>query len=256
MSRADRPSRFWEAVAVVLLKPPMLVLTKRDWRGAENLPRTGGIIVATNHLSWTDPVLLTHFLYENGRWPFFLAKAGVFRVPVLGKIIGWLRAIPVYRESADAARSLRAAEEALERGACVIFYPEGTCTRDPALWPMTGKTGAARLALSTGAPVIPIGHWGAHELLPYGEKKPRLFPRKTFLVKAGPPVDLSRYRGRPPHATVLRDATADIMFAITAQVAELRGEKAPDELFDRNAPSPGGHEISSRDPEDPRTPEK
>jgi 1-acyl-sn-glycerol-3-phosphate acyltransferase len=65
----------------------------------------------------------------------------------------------------------------LAAGACVIVYPEGTATRDPDLWPMVGKTGAARLALTTGAPVISIAHWGAQDILPYGSKKPKLWPR-------------------------------------------------------------------------------
>ncbi|GAA5042066.1 1-acyl-sn-glycerol-3-phosphate acyltransferase [Thermocatellispora tengchongensis] len=228
MSRPERPPWFWEAVAVAICKPLMLLLTKRDWRGGEHLPRKGGIIIVTNHLSWTDPVLLSHFLYDNGRWPVFLAKAGVFRAPAVGKIIRWLRTIPVYRGSTEAGKSLAAAERGIRDGAAVIFYPEGTVTRDPDLWPMTGKTGAARLALATGAPVIPIAHWGAHELLPYGSKKPNLFPRKTFHVKAGPPVDLSKYAGPPVTAEVLRDATADIIAAITALLADIRGEKPPE----------------------------
>ncbi|GLW06092.1 1-acyl-sn-glycerol-3-phosphate acyltransferase [Microtetraspora sp. NBRC 13810] len=210
----------------------MLLFTRRDWRGSEHLPRTGGVIVATNHLSWTDPVLVSHFLFDNGRWPVFLAKSGVFGVPVVGKIIAWLRTIPVYRGTGDAARSLSAAEEALRGGACVVFYPEGTCTRDPDLWPMTGKTGVARLALATGAPVIPVAHWGAQVLLPYGSKKPRLFPRTTFRLLAGPPVDLSRYAGRSPDGDVLHEATADIMAAITVQLGELRGKQPPARPFD------------------------
>src|SRR5690606_31335223 len=125
------------------------------------------------------------------------------------------------------------AEEALREGACVVVYPEGTVTRDPDLWPMVGKTGVARLALATGVPVIPVAHWGAQELLPYGkETRPRLLPRKTFRVLVGPPVDLSKYQGQPIRGTVLREATADIMAAITRQLEELRGEKAPDTPYD------------------------
>ncbi|MGA5759205.1 lysophospholipid acyltransferase family protein [Nonomuraea bangladeshensis] len=232
MSRRTRPSRFWETLAVVVVKPLSRLLVKRDWRHGERLPRTGGIIIAANHLSWTDPVLLAHFLFNNGRWPVVLAKSALFRVPLLRQALIGLLAIPVERGSAEAARSLRISSERLQDGCAILFYPEGTCTRDPALWPMVGKTGAARLALESGVPVIPIAHWGAHELLPYGEKKPRIFPRKTFRVSVGPPVDLSAYAGRPPQGDVLREATADIMAAITAQLAELRGEKAPEAPYD------------------------
>ncbi|NBE96117.1 1-acyl-sn-glycerol-3-phosphate acyltransferase [Nonomuraea sp. KC401] len=232
MSRPTRPSRFWETLAVVVVKPLSRLLVKKDWRGGERIPRTGGVIIATNHLSWADPVLLSHFLYNNGRWPVILAKSALFKVPFLGRAVTALLAIPVARGSREAALSLQISAERLADGCAIMFYPEGTCTRDPGLWPMVGKTGAARLALQSGAPVIPVAHWGAHELLPYGEKKPRLFPRKTFRVSVGPPVDLSKYADRPPHADVLREATADIMAAITAQLAGLRGEKAPETPYD------------------------
>ena len=72
---------------------------------------------------------------------------------------------------------------AVRDGECVVVYPEGTLTRDPDLWPMTGKSGAARIALETGCPVIPVGQWGAHELLPPYSKKPDLFPRKQIVMK-------------------------------------------------------------------------
>lgn len=232
MSRPTRPSRFWETLAVVIVKPLSWLLVKKDWRRGDLLPRTGGVILAVNHLSWSDPVLLAHFLYNNGRWPVILAKASLFKVPLLGHAVRALCAIPVHRGSSAAARSLHESAARLADGAAILFYPEGTCTRDPELWPMVGKTGAARLALESGVPVIPIAHWGAHELLPYGRKWPRLLPRKTFRVLVGPPVDLSKYRDLPPRADVLRDATADIMAAITAQLAELRGEKAPRTPYD------------------------
>ncbi|MGW4422079.1 lysophospholipid acyltransferase family protein [Streptosporangium sp. NPDC004631] len=233
MRRPGWPSRFWVAVAVTIVKPISWLLVGKDWRGAGHLPDGGGIILVVNHLSWADPVLVADYLYSNGRWPVILAKSGLFSVPVLGHAVKGLMAIPVYRESADAARSLAESERRLAEGACVMFYPEGTCTRDPRLWPMEGKTGAARLALATGAPVIPVAHWGAQEILPYGRRWPRLLPRKTFRVLAGPPVDLSKYEGQPLHADVLRRATADIMAAIAVQLAELRGEKAPETLFKR-----------------------
>ncbi|MGI5273897.1 lysophospholipid acyltransferase family protein [Nonomuraea sp. CA-218870] len=232
MSGLTRPSRFWETLAVVIVKPLSWLLIKRDWRRGDRIPRTGGVILVANHLSWADPVLLAHFLYDHGRWPIVLAKSSLFKVPLLGYAVRSLRAIPVYRGSSDAARSLHESAERLKEGGAILFYPEGTCTRDPRLWPMTGKTGAARLALETGVKVIPVAHWGAQELLPYGEKRPRLFPRKTFRVTVGEPVDLSKYAGLPPHAPVLRDATADIMAAITEQLAVLRGEKAPETSYD------------------------
>jgi 1-acyl-sn-glycerol-3-phosphate acyltransferase len=232
MSRPGRPSLILEAIVVVIVKTLLLLFTKRAWRGREHLPRQGGVILAANHLSWSDPLLLAHFTYNSGRWPVYLAKSGVFDIPVVGWIVRHCRQIPVYRGRSDAALSLKEAETALADGSCVIFFPEGTCTRDPDLWPMAAKTGVARIALATGVPVIPVAIWGGHELLPYGKTKPRLFPRKTFHAMAGPPVDLSKYQGEPMRGAVLRGATADIMAAITAQLAEIRGEKAPDTPYD------------------------
>jgi len=109
----------------------------------------------------------------------------------------------------------------------VIFYPEGTATRDPDLWPMVAKTGVARLALATGAPVIPVAHWGTQDILPYGSKKVRLFPRKTVRTVAGKPVDLSEWAGKHTSAKALRAATDAIMGEVTALVAELREEQPP-----------------------------
>ncbi|GAA3295671.1 hypothetical protein GCM10020295_23410 [Streptomyces cinereospinus] len=140
--------------------------------------------------------------------------------------------IPVYRESTDALSAFRAAIDAVERGECVAFYPEGTITRDPDGWPMTGKTGAARVALKTKCPVIPVAQWGANELLPPYATKPRLLPRKTSRVLAGPPVDLSRFYGKDMTAEVLKEATEVIMAAITRQLEEIRGERAPETPYD------------------------
>ena len=86
---------------------------------------------------------------------------------------------------------------AVQAGKCVVVYPEGTITRDPDLWPMVGKSGAARIALATGAPVVPIGQWGAQQLLAPYAKRPDLFPRKLITMKVGDPVDLSDLPRRP-----------------------------------------------------------
>jgi 1-acyl-sn-glycerol-3-phosphate acyltransferase len=211
-----------------------LVLFKRDWQGMEHIPADGGFITAVNHNSYLDPLSYAHFQYNTGRVPRFLAKAGLFKSGFVGLMMRGTGQIPVYRETTDAATAFRAAVAAIDRGECVAFYPEGTLTRDPEMWPMQGKTGAARVALQTMVPVIPVAQWGANEAAPpYAkEKKLRLFPRKTLRVQAGPPVDLSEFYGKEPTAEVLRVVTERIMAAITEQLAELRGEKAPPEPFD------------------------
>ncbi|WP_087926082.1 lysophospholipid acyltransferase family protein [Streptomyces albireticuli] len=224
---------FWYRFTAVLAKPPLVVLFKRDWRGMEHIPADGGFITAVNHNSYLDPLSYAHFQYNTGRVPRFLAKAALFKGGFVGTILRGTGQIPVYRESTDAATAFRSAVDAINRGECVAFYPEGTLTRDPEMWPMEGKTGAARVALLTKAPVIPVAQWGANEAMPpYAkENKLRLFPRKTLRVVAGPPVDLSAYYGKEPTAEVLRGATEDIMSAITALLAELRGEPAPAEPY-------------------------
>lgn len=210
-----------------------MAFTRRDWRGAEHLPTDRGFIACGNHISHLDPFTFAHFLYDHGRPPRFLAKDSVFRIPVLGRIVSGAGQIPVYRETLQAGKAFSAAVAAVEAGECLAIYPEATLTRDPDLWPMIGKTGAARVALTTGAPVIPIAQWGVHEILaPYGAV-PRLLPRRTVHVWAGPPVDLSAFAGSDrPDAATLRAATDVILRAVTALLEQIRGEQAPDRRWD------------------------
>jgi 1-acyl-sn-glycerol-3-phosphate acyltransferase len=220
--------RFAEAV----LRPPLTAFTRRDWRGGEHLPRDRGFIAASNHISHADPLTLAHFLLDHGCPPRFLAKEAVFRIPVAGRIIAGAGQIPVYRETADAGKALVAAVDAVRAGECVAIYPEATLTRDPALWPMTGKTGTARIALTTRCPVVPVAQWGAQAILaPYGRRL-RLLPRKLVHVWAGPPVDLSPWRDAPLDAAVLGEATAAIVAALTGLLEQIRGEQAPQPRWD------------------------
>ncbi|MEU8469891.1 lysophospholipid acyltransferase family protein [Streptomyces sp. NPDC029006] len=223
---------FWYRFAAVLCKPPLVVLIKRDWRGMEHIPAEGGFITVVNHNSHVDPFAYAHYQYNTGRVPRFLAKSGLFRKGFVGAAMRGTGQIPVYRESTDALSAFRAAIAAVERGECVAFYPEGTLTRDPDGWPMTAKTGAARVALQTKCPVIPVAQWGANELLPPYARKPNLFPRKTHHVLAGPAVDLSRFYDREMTPEVLKEATEVIMAAITRQLEHIRGEKAPETPYD------------------------
>ncbi|MET7681671.1 lysophospholipid acyltransferase family protein [Streptomyces sp. NPDC005423] len=223
---------FWYRFAAVLCKPPLLVLIKRDWRGMEHIPAEGGFITAVNHNSHVDPLAYGHFQYNTGRVPRFLAKSSLFRSGFVGAAMRGTGQIPVYRETTDALSAFRAAIGAVERGECVAFYPEGTITRDPDQWPMTAKTGAARVALETKCPVIPVAQWGANELLPPYARKLHVLPRKTSQVLAGPPVDLSPFYGREMTPELLKEATEVIMAAITRLLEEIRGEKAPDTPYD------------------------
>jgi hypothetical protein len=111
----------------------------------------------------------------------------------------------------------------------------------------------ARLALTTGAPVIPIAHWGAQDVLPYGSSRPHLWPRKTVRMVAGPPVDLSAFRDQPLNSATLRDATAVVMTEVTALLAGLRGETPPAVPYDPAGRGRAAAQIGRTEPAAPAT---
>lgn len=235
---------------VLVLEPPLLVLTRRRWHGGEHIPARGGCVLAVNHISHVDPVTCAHFVYAWGRIVRFLTKAEIFDVPFVGRVVRSAQQIPVYRLTTDAAQSFAAAVEAVRQGECVVVYPEGTITREPDLWPMTGKTGAARIALAAGVPVIPVAQWGAHEILPPYTTRPHLLPRKTISMTAGPPVRLDDLAGRSLTPEVLREATTRIMDDVTGLLEQIRGARAPAVRFDPRAAGirPIGNPHPSRKP--------
>jgi 1-acyl-sn-glycerol-3-phosphate acyltransferase len=219
-------------LAVPILKPLLLATTKRTWIDGDKIPATGGCILVFNHVSHIDPITAAHLVYDYGRMPRYLAKSGLFKNAALASFLRAAGQIPVDRLSRNAKGAFDAAVAAVEAGECVVVYPEGTLTRDPGLWPMAGKSGAARIALATGCPVIPVGQWGAHDLLyPYA-KKPHLFPRTQITVKVGDPVPLDDLRDKPRTSETVNEATRRIMAALTDLVAELRHETPPSERFD------------------------
>jgi len=212
--------------------PLLNLVGKKQWQGGENLPKSGKIIVASNHVSYLDVLFLTHFLFRNGRAPRYIGKEGVFKVPVIGKIILAAGMVPVARESKDASKALDHAVRLLEVGHCVGVYPEGTLTRDPDGWPMVAKTGLARLAIATNTPIIPIAQWGSQIVMPTYEKKIKFFPRTPIKVLVGKPIDLSAWHGKEGDPEALREATAFVMRELTNLLEQLRGEKRPDAIFD------------------------
>ena len=222
--------------AVAVLEPFLTLWTRRERRNLEILerdyPPNDGIIVVVNHMSWFDPMNVSHVLWDAGRPPRFLAKDRLFDVPGLGQVLDGAGQIPVFRETADAASAVRAAIEAVNAGECVVIYPEGTMTRDPDLWPMTGRTGAAQLALITGAPVIPMAQWGPQEVMAPYAKEFKLFPPKKMQTMIGEPVDFSDLIDQDITKEVLEEATARIISDITRLLEELRGESAPPERLD------------------------
>jgi 1-acyl-sn-glycerol-3-phosphate acyltransferase len=189
-------------------------------------------VVCPNHISYVDVFAFAHFLYDSGHPPFFLGKEGLFKIPIIGRLLISAQQIPVARGTSHAGEAFSAAVEAVRGGKCVPIFPEGTLTRDPQMWPMTGKTGAARVALTTRCPVIPVAQWGPQEIQRPYARELHLFPRKTMRLRAGPPVDLSDLYDRPLDTATLREATNRILGAITSQLETIRGEKAPATRFD------------------------
>ena len=224
---ARRRLGIWRRLAVVVVKPVLTIWTRRTWTGMEHLAGPGGLILVANHISHADPLVSAHFIYDAGRWPRFLGKASVFRVPIVGPIIHKAGQIPVERGSLEAAKSLERLAAAVREGGAVVIYPEGTTSRQPDLWPMRGKTGVARLALTTGAPVVPIVMWGPQKMFDPRTKKLSLRPRIPVTVTAGPPIDLSRWAGATPSKSVLDEMTETIMLRLRDMLAEIRGETPP-----------------------------
>lgn len=232
--RPIRPTRTGDALfhlAATGVRAVYSLLMTKSWSGTEHLRREGGYIVVANHVTEIDPLTVAYPVYKAGTIPRFLAKESLFRVPALGWLLRETAQIPVFRGSMDANRSLEAARAVVDAGGAVIIYPEGTLTRDPELWPMQGRTGAARLALATGAPVIPMAHWGDQEFLAPKATKPSLFPRKHVRTLVGPPLDLSDLAAdsRTGHVgrQALAEATERMMGAITGLLEQVRGEQAP-----------------------------
>jgi 1-acyl-sn-glycerol-3-phosphate acyltransferase len=220
-------------VAVPIVKPVLLATTRPHWVDAEKLPASGGVILALNHVSHVDPLTAAHLVWDYGRVPHYLAKSALFKNKQFGAFLRAAGQIPVDRSAG--AHAFEDAVAAVNEGHVVVVYVEGSITKDPDGWPMVGKSGAARIALATGAPVIPVGQWGAQELLPAYSAKPNLKGRKTVTMKVGDPVPLEDLRAQELTPKVVSEATDRIMAAIVGLVEEIRGAKAPAERFDPRA---------------------
>lgn len=203
-------------------------------RGRADLVRAlppGGVIVISNHTSYADGVLLALVCRRLGRSARLLATAGVFRAPVLGSVVRTLGFIPVNRGGTDAADSLTPAADALAAGELVALFPEGRLTRDPDHWPEKAKTGAVRLALRTGAPIVPVAMDGAHRVVGRSNHFGRLIVdvvvRPKVRTAVGAPIDVrSLLRGEPTPDEVRR-LTDEVMTHLIDLVEELRGRQAP-----------------------------
>jgi 1-acyl-sn-glycerol-3-phosphate acyltransferase len=228
--RSEKTFAFRTLAAVVV--PLMSIAASLKISNADKVPASGAFVLSPNHYSNIDPVVMGWALWKIGRAPRFLAKASLFKLPVVGAVLRSTGQIPVERSGTVRGNDpLKAANALVRNGNGVIIYPEGSLTRDPDLWPMRGKTGAVRTALEQNLPVIPAAHWGTQDLMPRYTNKIRFFPRTTIHITFGDPVDLDEFRGRPLDQATLKGATEAVMAAITVLVEELRGEKAPAERW-------------------------
>jgi 1-acyl-sn-glycerol-3-phosphate acyltransferase len=200
----------------------------------KHLPKKTGYVLVGNHCTNLDGVGMAYFgFWWLKRMPHFLAKEAIFRVPVLGWILLHLGQVPIFRDGKNRNdEPLRAAIEYLRAGQVLIMYPEGTLTREPDMWPMRGKPGAVRMALEAGVPVYPFGQWGTQEVLGRYSNKFKPSPKKRMRIIVGDAVNLDQYRDHKPSLEELVSATEQVMKEITKLVEELRGEKAPETLFD------------------------
>jgi 1-acyl-sn-glycerol-3-phosphate acyltransferase len=192
--------------------------------------RGGPLILASNHIGTFDPVALVAACARLGLAPRMMATGGLFRTPVIGAALRACGHLRVDRGRASVTEALPAAGRALADRSVVAIYPEGRITCDPDLWPERGRSGAARLALTSGAAVVPVAQWGAHEVLAYDGRKaiaasllsaPRRRPRVR--VRFGPPVVLADLDPLAPASVAV--ATRRIMDAIVAELEPLRRDE-------------------------------
>jgi 1-acyl-sn-glycerol-3-phosphate acyltransferase len=192
------------------------------WRllGAGNVPRTGPVIVACNHISYFDPLCHGYFLVRLRRRLRYFAKAELWKNPFLRVVLKGANQIPVQRGTGELG-PVDGALKALRRGDAVVIYPEATITTTADLSPMQGKTGVARVALASGAPVVPLAVWGSHWVSPKGRRRGRRLGR-LIVVKAGEPLRFDAYAGRDDDPQALREITDRIMGEIERLVAEIQ----------------------------------
>ena len=199
---------YWFLKAV--LTPVLYGLFRVRVEDRENIPATGPVIFAANHRSFMDSIFLPLVLRRRMT---FVAKAEYFDDPRSAWFFRAVGQIPIRREGGSASeRALDAATDVLEHGGQFGIYPEGTRTRDGLLH--RGHTGVARLALRTGAPLVPVGLIGTDEIQPTDSKMPRFL--RTVTVRFGAPIDLTHYEGRADDHLALRQLTDELMYEIHA----------------------------------------
>jgi 1-acyl-sn-glycerol-3-phosphate acyltransferase len=195
----------WWAAGHVVLVPPFKWGVRLEVRGERNIPPQGPVLVVCNHISQIDPMVLG--IAARPRRSHYMAKAELFRIPLVARMIHRLGAFPVERGGAD-RRALRTAREVLRRGDVLLMFPEGTRYTDGRLRP--GLPGAGSLGLEPGVTVVPAAIWGSHRLL------------RRVRVVFGAPLDLSDV-AQGPRSVRSRTAADRMMAAIAALIPAAGG---------------------------------
>ena len=218
---------------VLLFMARLLVSPVCRLRVSGDLPpglRAGPVILAANHIGPFDPIAIAAACRVRRLAPRVMATGGLFRAPVVGSVMRAAGHIRINRRRADVAAAVDDVAAALAAGSHVLGYPEGRITLDPGMWPERGKTGMARVALRSGALVVPVAQWGAHEVAAWSGLGPTvrtvvraLWRRPVVRVHFGAPVDLSDLSGDVPGAA--QRATDRIIDAITVELVSLRRDE-------------------------------
>jgi 1-acyl-sn-glycerol-3-phosphate acyltransferase len=242
MDTAWQAPRLWR---FLLFLAPGIVFPICRLRVSGGVPpalRQGPLILAANHLSPVDPIVMSAACRKAGLAPRFLATGGLFRAPIAGSVMRACGHIRVDRQTANVQQALPDAAAALRAGSVVAVYPEGRIGLDPWMWPERGKTGVARMAATSGAPVVPVAQWNTHQVLPYAAPKglvtallTAMWRRPVVQVRFGEPVDLSGLTGAAG-AQAMR-ATRRIIDGIDRTLLPLRaGEPRTPHVVDHTRP--------------------
>lgn len=205
-------------MAKAIIKPLVATWLRVSVEGVENIPRKGPVIIAFNHISLLDAFVAAYVVDKAGRRPRFLAKSELFHDKRIAWILTGTKQIEVKRGSRAAPVALDHALDALKKGEAIVVFPEGTVTTDPELKPMAGRAGAARLALASGAPIVPAALWGTQNLWPKGYSKHWWPPKQDVVVRVGQPMEVLADDGSPE---ARQRASYEIMERISLLVAGL-----------------------------------